>query len=54
MSDRNKNGAGKGDLSRRVERKNWDEGWEMAFGKSRKGKKKEKNDGKSIEENKEE
>ena len=35
MSDRNKNGAGKGDLSRRVKRKNWDKGWEMAFGKGK-------------------
>lgn len=51
MSDRNKNGAGKGDLARRVKRKNWDKGWEMAFGKDKK-KKVEENRGKDEDENK--
>lgn len=51
MSDRNKNGAGKGDLSRRVKRKNWDKGWEMAFGKGKK-KKVEEDRGKDENENK--
>lgn len=33
MSDRNKNGAGKGDSYRPVDKKKWDEGWERVFGK---------------------
>lgn len=33
MSNKNKNGAGKGDSYRPVNQKRWDENWERIFGK---------------------